>query len=71
MTKVAPTFTPEEIETDLILRGMVRDKLPLTRENYIFRNWGEMPEDWSAEHEAELPEKLQDWSWIGDGERDD
>ena len=45
---------------------MVRDTLALTRENYIIRNWGELPEEWSAELESDLPEKLQDWSRIAD-----
>jgi hypothetical protein len=60
-----PPFTSEEIDADVILAGMVADRLPLTRENYIIRNWGEIPEDWSAELEAELPERLQDWSLFG------
>ena len=55
----APTFTPEEIEADFMLRGMRRDGLAITRENYIIRNWGEIPADWNEDHEAEMPEKLQ------------
>jgi hypothetical protein len=34
---------------------------PVTRENYIAHNWDETPKDWNAEHEAELPEELQDF----------
>lgn len=59
MNQEAPVFTREEIATEFIPGGMVRDGLPLTRENHIIRNWGEMPEDWSAECEAALPGKLQ------------
>ena len=55
-------FTAEEIAADPILHGMQRDKLPLTRENYIIRNWEPVPGEWTAELEGELPEKLQDWS---------
>jgi hypothetical protein len=25
-------------------------------------NWPEKPEPWTAEHEADLPKELQDWS---------
>jgi hypothetical protein len=33
------------------------------RETYILLNYfGDPPEPWTAEHEAELPEELQDWS---------
>ena len=67
MSDNPPVFTREESTADFILIGMVRDKLPLTRENYIIRNWGELPENWSAEHEDQLPEKLQDWSCFEDG----
>lgn len=35
----------------------------LTRDNYILHNWGpEPPEPWTVEHEAEIPEPLQDMS---------
>jgi hypothetical protein len=34
--------------------------IPLTRENYIAYAWGGTPpEEWSAEHEADLPEMFQ------------
>ena len=36
--------------------------LPLTRENYIALNWGEVPQPWTVELEQELPEELQDMS---------
>jgi hypothetical protein len=54
-------FSQEEIESDPVLYGMKRDSIPFTRENYIIRNWGDEPEPWSAELEAELPEAMQDW----------
>lgn len=55
------SFDKDAIHADPILYGMQRDGVPLTRENYIIRNWGEMPTDWNAEAEAELPEPFQDW----------
>jgi hypothetical protein len=47
---------------DPILHAMLEDGIPITRENYVEFNLGEQPEPWTAEHEAELPEELQDWS---------
>jgi hypothetical protein len=42
---------------------MRKEKIPLTRENYIALNYlGELPEDWRPEDEADLPAELQDWS---------
>lgn len=39
---------------------MMKSGTPLTRENYIATNWGaEGPGEWTAEHEAELPEPFQ------------
>lgn len=36
---------------------------PVTRESYIAAAYGgDMPDPWTAEDEAELPEELQDWS---------
>lgn len=55
-------FNEDEIQADPILYGLRRDKLALTRENYIIRNWGEIPAEWTAESESELPSKMQDWS---------
>lgn len=57
-------FTDEEIAADPILAGLKRDNVALTRENYIIRNYGAIPLDWDAEAEADLPEKLQDWSKV-------
>jgi hypothetical protein len=47
---------------DPILYAMHEDGIAITRENYVEFNWGEQPEPWTAEHEAELPEELQNWS---------
>jgi hypothetical protein len=53
---------PDADEDDIIVQGLKRRGLAVTRENYIDRNWPETPEPWTAEHEAELPASLQDWS---------
>ena len=38
---------------------------PITRENFIELNWdGEPPDPWTVEAEMEVPEELQDWSWL-------
>jgi hypothetical protein len=48
---------------DALVAFMLREKIPLTRKNYIALNYlGELPDDWKPKDEADLPEKLQDWS---------
>jgi hypothetical protein len=50
-----------EMDDDGIVQTLRRAGVPVTRENYIKSNWaGIMPEEWTAEDEAELPEELQD-----------
>jgi hypothetical protein len=48
------------------LKGVLEDMraagLAITRENFILYNWAGIPVEWDDEHEAELPEDLQDWS---------
>ena len=53
------THKPDGVERMLKEAGVEVD-----RESYIAANWwgDAMPEVWTAEHEAELPEHLQDWS---------
>ncbi|HEX8836689.1 MAG TPA: hypothetical protein VF748_07120 [Candidatus Acidoferrum sp.] len=51
-----------DIQDDDVVQSLLRNNLPLTRQNYIEQAWGEVPVPWTAEHEAELPEQLQDWS---------
>lgn len=51
-------------ETDQypLLDWMQENGIPVTRENYIVLDYlGELPKDWTPEHEEELPEQLQDW----------
>jgi len=47
---------------DDMLAWMESEGLDITRENYIAFNWGSGITEWTPEHEAELPEELQDWS---------
>jgi hypothetical protein len=38
---------------------------PITRERVIDFNWPDgKPDPWEADHEADLPEEFQDWSWL-------
>ena len=46
--------------TDRLLNWMKTHDVPITREAYIQLAWGDEPPDpWMPEHEAELPEELQ------------
>jgi hypothetical protein len=48
---------------DVLLALMKRDGIPITRENYLhIAYFGDIPEPWGAELEANLPVQLQDWS---------
>jgi hypothetical protein len=56
--------------SDDFIDMMKRAGIPVTRQNYIEAAWGEQRPDWTAEHEMQLPEELQDWSLfeVKDGE---
>ena len=41
------------------LQLMVEYGTPLTREEFIRSNWMGEPEEWTAEHEAEVPPPLR------------
>jgi hypothetical protein len=46
-----------------LLDMMKRAGIKITRENYIDCAYGvDIPDPWTPEHEAELPEELQNWS---------
>lgn len=62
MTEKTINGLPIEAYEDCTLHGMKRDGVPITRERYIRRAYGadNIPNPWTAEHEAELPEQLQD-----------
>ena len=47
--------------TDQLLRWMKQNNVPITRAKYLGLAFGkEMPDPWTPEHEAELPEELQE-----------
>jgi hypothetical protein len=57
--KPVPAYQPG----DSGVRTLIRDGRPVTRENYVTRNWMDGPPDpWTAEDEEQLPPQLQDWS---------
>lgn len=47
-----------------IFDQLLREGLPITREEYIKRAWGVKPDPWDAECEAQMPIPLQDWSQV-------
>jgi hypothetical protein len=50
-------------EPDDLVALMKRCGIPITRENYLhLAYFGEIPDPWGAELEANLPVELQDWS---------
>jgi len=51
------------MSTEDVIRGMRKEGMPITRDNYIRRNWAGLDvSNWSALDEDELPEDLQNWS---------
>jgi hypothetical protein len=47
--------------SDPVIDFMRQNGIPLTRDNYVFIAYGaEPPDPWTPEHEAELPEVLQE-----------
>jgi hypothetical protein len=63
--RIPSIYTPDhdlhDDSDDPILQLMKQDGIPITRANYIACNWPRKPRPWTAEHESELPEFLQDW----------
>src|SRR5690349_3854984 len=53
--------------TDRVLRFMMDNGLPMTRDSYIAINWGPTSKPWTHEHEAEMPDFLQDLSAVQGG----
>lgn len=48
------------MKTDAIIEKLKKEKLPVTRENYLqFAYLGDPPEHLSAEEEAALPDEFQ------------
>ena len=55
--------SPTEPEEDGIIALMKKWDIPITREDYLhIAYFGEVPDSWGAELEANLPPQLQDWS---------
>jgi hypothetical protein len=50
-------------EAEELLADMKRKGIAPTRENDLHvAYFGDIPDPWTAEHEADLPAELQDWS---------
>jgi len=45
---------------DPTVQRMLKRGIPLTRENWIDLAWPEMPEEWTAEMEEEIPDFLRE-----------
>jgi hypothetical protein len=56
----------QTLSHDPLAAFMRKEKIPLTRKNYIALTYvGELPDDWTRENEADMPAELQDWSLFG------
>jgi hypothetical protein len=52
----------EDENEDTVLSWLKEDGIPVTRENYLRLSYfGQLPEEWNALYEAELPRELQEW----------
>ena len=57
-------------ETDPLLVWMVRNGIPVTRDEYIkYAYFGNAPSPWTPQLEAKLPVCLRNWPWLGSEER--
>jgi hypothetical protein len=57
-------------ETDPLLVWMVRNGIPVTRDEYIkYAYFGNVPDPWTPQLEAKLPVCLRNWPWLGSEER--
>lgn len=55
------------LANDPIVAWLKKMDKPVTRHNFIDLNWGDNPPDpWTGEAEHEIPQELQDWSWLPD-----
>jgi hypothetical protein len=57
----------QNLSAEQSLADMVAAGIPPTRENLIDWMMNGETEKWGADHEAELPEHLQDWDALRDG----
>ena len=52
-------------DSDPHLRSMIDKGIPLSRNAYLLGTWGaDMPDPWTYEHEAEVPECFRDPSAV-------
>jgi hypothetical protein len=60
-TIVSREAAERDAASDPHLRSMIDKGIPLTRGAYLMGAWGgDMPNPWTAEHEAEMPECFRD-----------
>jgi hypothetical protein len=58
-----PTGRKNDPMVEKLVQQMKQDGIPLTRDNYLHvAYFGETPDPWTPEHEADLPVELQDFS---------
>lgn len=62
LSQVPSRDDPVEDMTDPTVQRMLKRGIPLTRENWIDLAWPEMPAEWTAEHEEEIPDFLRESS---------
>lgn len=61
---VSPVVPPGHCGEDTFVTWMRKQGIPITRRNYIdlATNFGDPDTvEWTAEHEADLPDELRDW----------
>jgi len=59
-TQVSREEAEKYAEHDVVLQHMLQHNMPLNRETYIASNWMDEPEEWTAEHEDQVPECFRD-----------
>jgi hypothetical protein len=58
---VSRAAAERDAEHDPVLASMIRKGVPLSRNAYLMLAWGaDLPADWHAEHEMEVPECFRD-----------
>jgi hypothetical protein len=61
-TQVSREEAEKEAADFPVLQHMLQHNMPLNRETYIASNWMDEPEEWTAEHEEQVPECFRDHS---------
>ena len=60
MSAVPRHIAEQHAADDPILQTMLRRGVPLTREAYVAMNWPDEPEEWTPEHEEQMPACFRD-----------